>query len=159
MLFMFDATFEGKLAEKHRHRGFLCAICIETSHHYRSGCIAIGNYDHEVRARVRRLKALTDDSKRRTERRAEHVGSGRAASFAFLDEGIVVQTDFPINFLMVAGHGATIHTNNDDLYRQIENGTGGIHFVVRKAHRCCLVAEVMTPWNREPDSMIDRYDG
>lgn len=35
----------------------------------------MANYYHEARAHVRRLKELTDDSKRRAERRAEHAGA------------------------------------------------------------------------------------
>ncbi|GMH35801.1 hypothetical protein BSKO_03669 [Bryopsis sp. KO-2023] len=72
----------------------------------------MANYYHEARAHARRLKELSEENKRRAERRAELASA---------------QAEHPINFLMIEGHACKLHRNAEQ-YQQIERQEGMIHW-------------------------------
>ncbi|CAD7700897.1 unnamed protein product [Ostreobium quekettii] len=70
----------------------------------------MANYYHEARAHVRRLKEMSEENKRRAERRAELASA---------------QAEHPINFLMGEGHSCKIHRSTEQ-YNAIERQEGMI---------------------------------
>ena len=122
----------------------------------------MANYYHEARAQVKKLKTMSEDKRRKSERAAEQAivevnarFSGawgdspshyeQHASVTSINIGLKphllrMQAENPLHALRIDGRAIKLHRNQD-------------------AYAAAETLASMIPWNGDTEKMIDRFDG